>query len=760
MTTPNRPVVRRRIRVTGTVQGVGFRPYVYTLARHLGLVGSVRNDAEGVLVEAQGAPAAVDALVQELQRGGPALARVEEVRADRVPAGDDHAFVIVASDPVGPRSALIAPDTASCAACLAEVGDPHDRRYRYPFTNCTNCGPRFTIVTGVPYDRPATTMAGFALCPQCAREYHDPADRRFHAQPVCCPACGPALTLVDDTGRSIPGEPLKVTAALLRDGRVVAVKGLGGYHLAALAADEVAVATLRGRKHREDKPFAVLAPDLDAASALVEIDEAAASLLTSAARPIVLLPRRAGAAVAEAVAPGNRWLGVLLPYTPLHQLLAQDVAAPLAFTSGNRSDEPIAFQDADALQRLAPLVDAFLTHDRPIHTRTDDSVTRINRGRPILLRRSRGYVPGPIRLPRPARRPVLACGAELKNTFAIARGAHAFVSHHIGDLENYETLRSYRLGIAHLCTLLDVQPTLIACDLHPEYLSTKYALELDRVEVVRVQHHHAHIASCLADNGRTDQVIGVAFDGLGYGCDGTLWGGELLVADLHRAERRGHLETVPLSGGTSAIRQPWRMAVSWLLAAYDGAPPADLAVLARHDGEWPRVAALARHGTGVLPTSSAGRLFDAAAAIVGIRDEIHYEGQAAIEFEQRADPDVTDSYPARLVPGVDLQLCGSDLIRAVADDTRAGVPAPVVAARFHRGLASLTARAVGQLAEATGLRTVALSGGVFQNQLFGDVLLDTLSGNGFEVLTQHQVPSNDGGVSLGQLAVACAGDAD
>ncbi|MGH3211645.1 MAG: carbamoyltransferase HypF, partial [Trebonia sp.] len=585
---------RVAVRVEGIVQGVGFRPFVHALAGRLGLAGLVGNDVDGVFAEVEGLPAAVAEFLRALERDAPPLARVERVTATAMTPAGTASFEIVASDPAGRRGTLIAADTATCADCLRELADPADRRFGYPFINCTNCGPRFTIVRDVPYDRPLTTMAPFTLCEQCAAEYHDPANRRFHAQPTCCAACGPGLTLLDAAGKphdsgslatlwraqrsTIPAisaqpGPTAVEAAgvLLRTGRIVAVKGLGGYHLAADAASEAAVATLRARKHREDKPFAVLTAGLAEARLLCEVDDAAADLLQSPARPIVLLPRRPDADVAASAAPGNRQLGIMLPYTPLHHLLLAAVGRPIVLTSGNVSDEPIAYRDDDAVDRLSGIADAFLTHDRPIHIRTDDSVARAVRDRPMLIRRSRGYVPAPVTV-RSASfpgfdRPVLACGAELKNTFCLAKGRHAFVSHHIGDLENAETLRSFTEGIEHFSRLFDITPQVVAYDLHPEYLSTKYALDTGDVDLVGVQHHHAHIASCLADNDADGPVIGVAFDGTGYGTDGTIWGGEFLIATMADFQRAGHLAPVPLPGGAAAIRQPWRMAAAYLDAA-------------------------------------------------------------------------------------------------------------------------------------------------------------------------------------------------
>jgi hydrogenase maturation protein HypF len=679
-------------------------------------------------------------------------------------------FAIAPSQAGGERQALVSPDTATCADCLRELDDPADRRHRYPFINCTNCGPRFTIVRDVPYDRPATTMASFAMCADCAREYHDPGDRRFHAQPVCCPACGPTLRLLDREGRAAHADPLAEAGARLRGGAVVAVKGLGGYHLAADATCEPAVASLRGRKHREDKPFAVMVADLAAARRLCLVDPVEEAMLTGPRRPIVLLRRRPEGqnepqapdqrpadGVAASVAPGNRSLGVMLPYTPLHHLLLAEVGRPIVLTSGNVSDEPIAYRDDEAMERLAGIADWFCVHDRPIHVRADDSVVRAFRGRELPLRRSRGFAPQPLALPWPFPRHVLACGAELKHTFCLAKGDHAFLSHHIGDLENYETFRSFAEGVGHFRRLFAVEPEVVAHDLHPEYLSTKYALELDGVELEGVQHHHAHVAACLADNGEAGPVIGVAFDGLGYGTDGQLWGGELLVADLEGFRRAGHLEVIPMPGGAAAIKEPWRMAAAWLDTALGGQVPERLAVVGRNLDRWEQVVALARSGTASPSTSSVGRLFDAVAAILGVRDVVNYEGQAAVELEQLADPGEPAAYPARVGEhGGLLRLHGSDLVGAVVEALEDGAPAPVVAARFHNGLVAATVAACEALRETTGLATVALSGGVFQNLLLSERTVARLEERGFRVLVHSRVPPNDGGISLGQAAVAGA----
>jgi hydrogenase maturation protein HypF len=742
--------VRARIRVSGIVQGVGFRPFVHGLAGQLGLAGFVGNDESGVVIEAEGPAPAVDALLAALRDRPPALAVITGVAATGIPARGESAFTIAASRVRGRRATLISPDTATCGECLAELRDPTDRRYRHPFTTCTNCGPRFTIVTGVPYDRAATTMAGFPMCAACAAEYHDPADRRFHAQPVCCPDCGPTLRF---TGGD--GDPIQAAAQALRSGAVLAIKGLGGYHLAALADHEAAVAALRARKHREDKPFALLAPDLATARTLGEIGPAEEAELTSRRAPIVLLRRRSGAPVAAAVAPGNDHLGLLLPYTPVHHLLLDELTVPIVLTSGNVSDEPIAHLDDDAPVRLSGIADAFLTHDRPIRTRADDSVLRVVGGRPYPIRRSRGYVPEPLRLDVSADRPVLGCGAELKNTFCMLRGAEAFLSHHIGDLENAETLRAYTDGIEHLGHLLDMTPAVLAHDLHPEYLSTKYALARaaaePRLHLVGVQHHHAHLAACLAENGQPGPAIGIACDGLGYGPDGVLWGGEVLEVSLTGFRRLAHLEPVLLPGGATAIRQPWRTAAGWLHVA--GIDARGLAVATRNEPAWTQVQQLLASAVPVPATTSVGRLFDAVAALVGIRDRINYEGQAAIELEQCAAPRELPGYRARL----DGELIrGTDLVRAVVADLRSGVDAPTIAARFHEGLSDALATAARRAADARGLDVVALSGGVFQNLRLLHGVSTRLAAAGLRVLTHSRASCNDSGISLGQVAVAAA----
>jgi hydrogenase maturation protein HypF len=753
---------RVRARVDGTVQGVGFRPYVFRLAAELGLGGFVANDERGVVLEVEGDDAAVRRFLERLPREAPALATVERVGAESLTPLGITGFQIVASAPGGGADALIAPDVATCAACLRELFDPTDRRYRYPFVNCTDCGPRFTIVRGVPYDRPRTTMAAFVMCAACRAEYDDPRDRRFHAQPNACPACGPAVQLVDARGAPVAaaGDPsVRAAAAALRAGSIVAVKGIGGYHLACRADDEDAVAALRARKHREDRPFALMAGDVGAARALVALGPVEEALLCGRERPIVIAPRRADAAVASAVAPRSADLGVMLPYAPLQHLLLADCGGPLVMTSGNVSDEPIAYADDDALARLGGIADLLLVHDRPIHVRADDSVIRVisdpaHPRAPVLLRRSRGHVPASLRLPAPAARPVLACGAELKSTFCVARGERAWVGHHIGDLREATTLRAFEDGIAHFEALFAVAPEVVAHDLHPDYLSTAYALAREGVEHVAVQHHHAHLTACLAEHGETGPAVGAILDGSGHGADGTVWGGELLVGDLHGFTRAGHLWPVRLPGGDQAVRQPWRMACAWLVACgdEDGVPPA--LAEAVDEGRWRAVAALARGGLAAPVTTSAGRLFDAVAALCGVRATVTFEGQAAAELEAACDPGERGTYPLPVGPGFVLD--ARETIRAVARDAAAGVATGVIAARFHRALADAIARACVEVAARHDTELVALGGGVFQNVRLLAGAGARLEAAGLRVLVPERLPPNDGGISFGQAAVAAA----
>jgi len=755
------PSRRLRVRVAGTVQGVGFRPHVYRLATELGLAGYVLNDTHGVLLEIEGISSAVERFVERLTEEAPPLARIEAVTPQDVPPTGEPEFTIVTSrEAGGDPDAPVSPDTTTCAECLAEVLDPTDRRYRYPFTNCTNCGPRFTIVTGVPYDRPLTTMSTFRMCELCQAEYEDPLDRRFHAQPNACPTCGPELVLLEAEAAGPPAgadptpprrslrpgprgdDALSGAIRALDAGAILAIKGLGGYHLACRADDEAAVAGLRARKHREEKPFALMVRDVDAARRLAVLSPLEEALLTQRSRPIVIVARRPGAAVAVAVAPASPDLGLMLPYSPLHHLLVAD--RDLVMTSGNVSDEPIAFRDDDALDRLGRIADYFLVHDRAIHTRTDDSVVRAG----LMVRRSRGYVPVALRLPIPARRPLLACGAELKSTFCLARGERAWVSHHIGDLKNWETLSSFRDGVAHFARLFAVSPEVVAHDLHPDYLSTREATDhfvsvIEDPITFAIQHHHAHLAAVLAEHGEIGPAIGAIYDGAGYGPDGTVWGGELLVGGLVGFERTGHLWPVALPGGDRASAEPWRMACSWLQEALGDEPPLPRSLAGNVSPKrWSAVAGVARSA---VRTSSMGRLFDAVAALCGVRATVTFEGQAAIELEALADPQERAAYPLAA------ELDARDLILAVNRDVAGGVPIPLVSARFHNAVA----RATAQVAIASGLDTVVLSGGCFQNRLLTERTIEQVGG-GMRCLLPRELPPGDGGISFGQAAIAAA----
>ena len=765
----------RRIVVEGVVQGVGFRPFVWRLATELGLAGRVRNAAGRVEVEAAGSPTALDAFVRRLRTDAPPRARVDRVVAVTLDGSAAallaRPFAIDESVSAAATERLFPPDIATCDDCLREVRDPADRRYRYPFTNCTNCGPRATIIDQLPYDRAQTTMRPFPLCPACAAEYADPANRRFHAEPVACPDCGPRLAYRPTAAgapTALADDALAAAAADLRAGKVLAVKGLGGYHLACDATDEAAVRSLRDRKRRWAKPFAVMVADVAAAAALARVGAVERSLLDGPERPIVLLVarRRGEPALARSVAAGNARLGIFLPYTPLHHLLLEAVGRPLVLTSGNLSDEPLATDDADAAERLAGLADAFLLHDREIRARYDDSVTRVVAGRPSIVRRGRGYAPEALRLPVATPRPLLAVGAELKHTFTLARGGLAHVAPHNGDLEDLPTHRAFTDGLAHLSRLLAVEPEIVVHDLHPEYLSTKYAVgRYPSERRIAVQHHHAHVASCAAEHGLTEPYIGVAYDGLGMGDDGTFWGGEILVADLLGYRRVARFGRAPMPGGALAVRRPWRMALGYLLGGE--VPGADLAAtdpelvapfVARLD---PREVAVVRtqvaRRLNAPVASSAGRLFDAAAALLGLRDVAEYEAQAAIDLEIAAGDRRADPLPWRLdrVDGL-LVYDPTTTLAALLAGRAAGRRAGPLAAAFHETIAEVTRELVAAAAGETGLRTVCLSGGVFQNRRLASTLLRRLAGDGFRVLVNRRVPVNDGGISYGQAAIAAA----
>jgi hydrogenase maturation protein HypF len=746
-------MIRKRLRIEGIVQGVGFRPFVYQLAHRLQVAGWVLNDSRGVVVEAEGKRGCLAAFLRALREELPPLAAISRLEEIDLPPRGEAGFVIRASEEEACKRAQIAPDTFVCDDCRRELFDPADRRYRYPFINCTSCGPRYSIVTGVPYDRAKTTMADFPLCAACRAEYEDPSSRRFHAQPNACPECGPRLSLQDAAGRCLAGDPVTVAVDLLRQGKILAVKGIGGWHLAVDAADHGAVAELRRRKARDEKPFALMSAGMPEVERYAVVDAAEQRLLTAVERPIVLLRQREGHPLSPLVAPRNRWFGVMLPCTPLHYLLLHDTFIALVMTSGNLSEEPIAFEDGEAGARLAGIADAFLGHDRRIEARTDDSIARVLAGRALLLRRSRGYVPRAVFLPR-TQPPVLAVGGELKNTVCLTLEDRAYLSQHIGDLQNPETCASFERTISHLQALLDVQPQIVAHDLHPDYASSRWAAGFPGARI-GVQHHHAHLASCLAENGITDEVIGVVFDGLGYGADGHLWGGEFLVGNFDGYRRAGHFDYLPMPGGDAATREPWRMAVSCLLRAYGEDLPRLPVVSRVPEGDLRLLRQMISRGINTPFTSSCGRLFDAVAALAGVRERVSYEGQAALELETAIDIETREEYPFTLVrEGNVLIFQQNSLIRAVAADVRRGEPVGAISARFHNAIAALIAEACRRLRAGGAPETVALSGGVFQNRYLAAETVSRLQADGFRVLTHSLVPPNDGGLALGQAAVA------
>jgi hydrogenase maturation protein HypF len=749
----------KKIHVTGVVQGVGFRPFVYQLARRHGLTGWVCNTSAGVDIEAEGPAASLDQFLAELESEAPPMARIERITSsDESPNGYQR-FEIRRSLALEGTYQLISPDVATCDDCLRELLDPQDRRYRYPFTNCTNCGPRFTIIEDIPYDRPLTTMRDFVMCRECQAEYDDPLDRRFHAQPNACPACGPHLSLVDAGGNLLNVEDeIAETVRLLEEGRVLAIKGLGGFHLACDATSEDAVRRLRERKRRPAKPMAVMMATMSDVRGHCLVSAEEEGLLTSSQCPIVLLRWRDSSRVSPLVAPGNKYLGVMLPYTPLHHVLLREVGRPLVMTSGNLSEEPIAIDNDEALARLRGIADYFLLHNREIYARYDDSVWMVAEERRQPLRRSRGYAPFPVRLPFKARQ-VLACGTELKNTFCATKDEYAFLSQHIGDMENLETLEHFETSIELYKRLFRLEPDIVAYDLHPEYLATKYALRLAApVRAVPVQHHHAHIVSCMVDNGVQGEVIGVGLDGTGYGTDGRIWGGEFLVAGYEGFRRVGHLQYLPLPGGEAAIHRPYRITVSHLysLLGDEGLEEA-LPFLGHVDPqELGIIKQQIEKGINAPQTSSCGRLFDAVSALVGFQGEATYEGQAAVELEMIAyDGEDGANYPFSTSESEGITIIQVvEMWRRILEDLRAQVPAPTVALRFHNTVAQMIVEMCRRVAGESGHQRVALSGGCFQNRLLLTKARRGLEDAGFEVLSHAQVPCNDGGVSLGQAVIA------
>jgi hydrogenase maturation protein HypF len=754
---PHLPLTARNVRVKGIVQGVGFRPYIFQLAAHSRLTGYVANTPSGVRIHVEGPPASVEAFVARIPAEAPPLAQITAVDAEDADLEGCRRFEIVASsaEEAGP-SALISPDVAVCADCLREMRSPGDRRHRYPFINCTNCGPRYTIIDGLPYDRPKTAMKSFEMCPRCQAEYDNPADRRFHAQPNACPVCGPRVALLASDGKPVAtDDAVREVIARLKAGRIAAVKGLGGYHLAVDAENEAAVQRLRRRKHREEKPLALMARDIDRVRRLAHLNEDEIGVLTSPQRPILLLEKQAHHSIAPSVAPNNRYFGVMLPYTPLHHLLLEKDFAALVMTSANLSEEPIVITNDEALSRLAGIADDFLVHDRDIYLRCDDSIVRHAAGVVRFIRRSRGYVPTPVFL-KHAQASVLACGAELKNTVCLTKEDRAFVSQHIGDLENLATYDAFQATIDHLQRILDIAPRAIACDLHPDYLSTRYAQTQTSLPVFQVQHHHAHIVSAMAEHHLEGRVIGLAFDGTGYGPDGTLWGGEVLLATAGDYERAAFLEPLPLPGGAAAIRAPWRMALSYLHQAF-GAGCRDLHTPLMKTVD-PRqadiVLRMTAQGLNAPLTSSVGRLFDGVAALLGLRHTVAFEGQAAMELEMCAASDGNGYYTVEWPPATPIRIPTAPIIRGVVGDLQKGRSAAFISRKFHNTLVLLFTDLCRQLQRQTSLDRVVLSGGVFQNALLLQGLSRSLSKAGLQVYAHRLVPPNDGGIALGQAVVA------
>jgi hydrogenase maturation protein HypF len=748
-----------KIHINGVVQGVGFRPFVYGLAKDLSLKGWVRNTSAGVDIEIDASPETLDAFLRALREDAPPLARIDEIHVEKADPNGFSSFEIIHSQPVEGAFQPISPDVSLCDDCARELSDPKDRRYRYPFTNCTNCGPRFTIICDIPYDRPNTTMAPFEMCPACSEEYNDPLDRRFHAQPVACPVCGPHLWLeVDGVTVAKREEALQVARNLLREGEVVAIKGLGGFHLACDATSAGAVRKLRERKLRVDKPFAVMMPDLEVIARHCRLDPPEGALLRSRERPIVILERDPDSNISPEVAPAQNTIGVMLPYTPLHLLLLQrEEGSPeaLVMTSGNLSEEPIATDNEEARVRLSNLADAFLMHDRDIRTRCDDAVVRSVEGRVYPLRRARGYAPFPVRLPWDLP-PLLAAGGELKNTFCITRGKYAFLSHHIGDMENYETLRAFEDGVDHFEKLFRVHPELLVYDLHPNYMATRYVLDRaarEGLPAIGVQHHHAHIAACMAEHGLEGQspVAGISFDGTGYGEDGEIWGGEVLLADYVSFTRSYHLDYVPMPGGDAAVRQPWRLALSWLRKLGLDWDPNLPPVRGASEEELSTIDRMLELDLNAPLTSSMGRLFDAVSALIGLRSRINYEAQAAIELEALVEDGDDGGYPFVVKGGV---VDPSPMFQAILEDLRARKSKGWISGRFHRGVAEMVLEVSLRLRDRHGIRDVVLSGGVWQNMILLRMAIDLLREAGFKTYVHREVPTNDGGISLGQAVIA------
>ena len=747
---------RAEIGITGIVQGIGFRPFIYNLAQKHLIRGWVLNNEKGVFIDAESEDGNLDRFIQDIPKLAPPLARIESFDVKYLEPLGYTTFEIRKSEETQEKFVLISPDVATCDQCLSELFSPKNFRYRYPFINCTLCGPRFTIIQDIPYDRRKTTMAPFTMCLVCQKEYEDPSDRRFHAQPNACSTCGPSLRLEDREGKEVSGDPIVKTLDLLSKGTIVAIKGLGGFHLACDAINQDAVSSLRSRKFREDKPFAVMCRNLDEVKEHCEVNEEEEKLLLGVERPIVILRKKKDSHIAHAVAPYQDTLGVMLPYSAFHHLLLNGPLKTLVMTSGNVSDEPISYKNEEAFRRLSKVVDYFLFHNREIHMRCDDSVTRMFDGKPYILRRSRGYVPFPIKLSFPLEM-ILACGGELKNTFCLTRGQYAFMSHHIGDLENLETLTSFEEGIEHFKRLFYIEPKAVTYDLHPDYLSTQYALSIPDIPRIGVQHHHAHIVSAMAENGMEGDVIGVALDGTGFGLDGTIWGGEFIRANLRDFDRLAHLKKVPMPGGSMAIKEPWRMAMVYLSEAFrDETAKPKIDLMKRIDSQkWGVLKKAIEKKINTPWTSSMGRLFDAISSLLSIRDEVHYEGQAAIELEMIADHGAEEEYPFHIYKdGKPMVVDPAEMVRGIVHDLIDGAPTSEISGKFHQTISRIVVETCETIRSDEKLNRVVLSGGVFQNIFLLSLVTQGLKRSGFDAYTHHLVPTNDGGISLGQAVIA------
>lgn len=748
----------KKIEVNGIVQGVGFRPFVYNLANQYGLKGEVANTAAGVSIHIEGPPQRIQAFETDLAAKCPPLAHVVEISGRSESLKPYADFRIAKSRGQAQMATLISPDVSICDDCRRELFDPADRRYRYPFINCTNCGPRYTIIDDIPYDRPKTSMRHFKMCAACQSEYDDPTHRRFHAQPNACAACGPHVDLYTNQRESVDTDnPIKKAADLIRRGQVVAVKGLGGYHLVADAQNSEAVIRLRKRKMREEKPFAIMSADLESIRKYARVRPQEEDLLTAIQRPIVLLEKKTGGSISDAVAPRNKYWGVMLPYTPLHYLLLNHGFDALIMTSANLTDEPIAIDNEDAFERLAAIADYFLVHNRDIYLRSDDSIVRHSAGLTRYIRRSRGFVPIPLFL-KQAIPPILACGAELKNTICLTKDDKAFLSQHIGDLENQITLDFFELTVDHLQRILEIQPEIIACDMHPDYLSTRFARKQTKTRLIEVQHHHAHIVSCMAEHQLEGAVIGLSFDGTGYGSDGAIWGGEVLAAEAKQFERMAHLAYVPMPGSAAAIKEPWRMAISYLHDAFgDAFRDLDLPVLKQNDSQKLKIMVeMIQKGINCPQTSSLGRLFDGVAAIAGIRNQVNFEGQAAMELEMLAAGDTDSIYDVEWLTGDRIQILPAPIIRGVVQDVQNGLSVAEIGIKFHKTLIALFTQICLAVRRDTDLNRVVLSGGCFQNCILLTGMIHELASRDFAVFAHQRVPTNDGGISLGQALVAAA----